>query len=87
MDYTEEEWAFLIAEMHSGKTVVVDEEFYHYFLEVLPPVGMPWKAKFADGTERTCSFGFAEGWEPVVAFWKEGGKYFCRQTTQMNPHT
>lgn len=90
MIYTKNTWKQTIEAMHSGREIEVDAEVFYYFLEVLPPAGMPWNAKFSDGTERKgCSFGFAEGAEEVVAFWmrKIDGivHYFCRQTTQMNP--
>ena len=83
--------AFLTAR-DTGNVVEIDEELYWYYLEVLPPVRMHYWARVSnpDGTHRMvmASFGFAEGWEPITAFWagkhEDKGKYFCQLTNEMN---
>ena len=98
--YTKENWAGLIEAMHSGKVIQVNEEVFYYFLEVLPPVYMGVRRIVGDGTdrrERRVSFGFAEGAEPITAFWSEatacdsneprsdtGRTYYCQRTPEMN---
>jgi hypothetical protein len=64
----------------------IDEETWYYFLGVLPPVYMN-RDLIIDGKPIHASFGFAEGAEPVTAFWSEaGGKYYRQLTNQMNPY-
>ena len=84
--YTCETWPETIAAMHSGKTIEINEEVFDYFLEVLPPVHMGYRANLPDGTQVRACFGFAEGYEPVTAFWKQSGKYFCCRTKEINPY-
>ena len=73
----------------TGRLVEVDEELWMYFLEVLPPVHMHYRATLPDGVRIEASFGFAEGYEPVTSFWRghglEKGRYFCQLTREMNP--
>src|SRR5437870_108373 len=56
----------------AGRTAVVTEEEYYYWLEVLPP-------KYQRGSH----FCFAEGAEPFRLFWIEQRPehFFCRQLT------
>ena len=79
----------------TGRRVEVDRELWYYFLEVLPPVHMGYRAtvnnEAGDGVITIqASFGFAEGYEPVTAFWQghgtmlEGGRFFCQRTKEMN---
>ena len=79
----------------TGRRVEVDAELWYYFLEVLPPVHMGYRATVrnaaGDGDiSIQASFGFAEGCEPVTAFWQghgtmlEGGRFFCQRTKEMN---
>ncbi len=80
-------WNEAIEGMNSGEPVEVDEEFYWYFLEVLPPIFMN---KYLEEIKRRVDFGFAEGYEKVRAFWKEGSgenvRYFCQRLNLMNPY-
>ena len=79
-----EEWKSFIAAMGSGKFIEIDEEMYWYWLEVLPPVNMN-KTIEIGGFEIATNFGFAEGYEKITYFWKtKTGKFFCRQSNQMN---
>jgi hypothetical protein len=77
-------WGEFIEAMHSGERFECDEEMFYYWLEVLPPVWMGRTIEFEGGPVWT-TFGFAEGYEPVTAFWREGGRLFGRRTTIMNP--
>ena len=85
------DWPEFIQAMHSGDTLEVDHEIFYYFLEVLPPIFM---SKTVKG--QFYSFGFAEGEETIVGFYKvkslfdkvhppEGMRYFCRDLGIMNP--
>ena len=80
-----EEWQKAIEAMRSGEIVEIDEEFYWYFLEVLPPVFMN---KRIDG--KFYDFGFAEGCENIRLFWRECGedkyRYYCKQSNIVNPY-
>ena len=92
--YKYEDWAggdgaFLTA-MHSGEVFEVDEEMFMYWLEVLPPVYMSRRVTLPNGREVKASFGFAEGAEPVTAFWKERSDgavhhFGCRTNTMNRP--
>ncbi len=74
----------------AGSIVEIDEEMYYYFLEVLPPAWMNKTVTMPDGRTQYTSFGFAEGWEKVTAFWstKTNGQrhYFAQQTNILNPN-
>lgn len=80
-------WNEAIEAMNSGEQIEVDEEFYWYFLEVLPPIFMN---KYLEQFRRRVDFGFAEGYEKVKVFWKEGNgehtRYFCQKIDLINPY-
>lgn len=96
--YTTENWQEMIAAMHSGEAIEISEDVFDYFLEVLPPVYMGARRIVGNGAgrrERRVSFGFAEGAEPITAFWGEGSnldpsmggdqrRFFCQRTAEMN---
>ncbi len=82
-DSTQEEWGEFISERDAGRTVQIDEEMFMYWLEVLPPVYMH-KEILIEGRPVFCSFGFAEGREPITDFWKENGKLFCKRSDRMS---
>jgi len=73
-------------EIQSEQPVEVDEEMFWYFLEVLPPVYMSRDIVLPNGKKVHASFGFAEGYEKVRAFWRKDGRYFACQTREMNPN-
>ena len=83
--YTRDNWTQTIEAMHSGEPIEVDEEIFDYFLEVLPPVYMGRNMEIG-GKRRRVAYGFAEGYEPVTAFWSEGERFYCQRTAEMNPH-
>ena len=87
--HTMETWAETIAAMHSGERVEISEAVYNYFLEVLPPVYMGRRITLPGGDTRRVAFGFAEGAEPITAFWREGSQdagwsFYCQRTKEMN---
>lgn len=82
---TKENWSELIKAMGSGEIFETDVEGFDYFLEVLPPVYMGKVVTLPNGEKVKAAFGFAEGAEEIVAFWKKGGRYFGCRTTQINP--
>src|SRR5262245_52843141 len=53
-----------------GETLEVDEELFYYFLEVLPPYRVSYRTHLKSGRIQQVDFGFAEGAEPVTAFWR-----------------
>jgi hypothetical protein len=71
----------LLHDLDDGKKREISEEDYDYFLEVLPPVAM----RFDWNGERW-DFGFAEGYDYVYAFRKQGGKYYAQKTPLLNPY-
>jgi hypothetical protein len=79
-------WQSGLEWMHSGDQIEVDEEVFYYFLEVLPPVFMGKRFKFADGQEVLAAFGFAEGAEPITVFWtdKETKRNYCHRSNLIN---
>jgi hypothetical protein len=82
--HTRENWDELINAMHSGAVIEIDEEVFDYFLEVLPPAYMGRVVTLPCGETRRVAFGFAEGYEPITAFWSAGGRNFCQRTKEMN---
>ncbi len=71
----------LLHDLDDGNKREVTETDFDYFLEVLPPVAM----RFAWNGERW-HFGFAEGYDYVYAFKKEGGRYYAQKTNLLNPY-
>lgn len=74
---------FLIA-MRYGKPVEIDGEMWFYWLEVLPPARGPYEATLPTGQVVRALFGFAEGEECIVAFWRDGQRRFCCRTNELN---
>ena len=84
---------FLTA-MHSGQVFECDEDMYYYWLEVLPPSYLKNPVTLPDGQQVRSDFGFAEGAEPITAFWKtkdrkdgaeaDGVRFFGCRTKIMN---
>lgn len=74
--------------VNAGLVCRIDENIFDYFLEVLPPVYMD-KIKDVeiDGVKypKRCSFGFAEGWEAVIDFWRADGAYYAKKSKRLNP--
>ena len=83
--HTMEDLASLFTERDLGGRVKIDEGVFDYFLEVLPPIYMGQQVMI-DEVMIYVDFGFAEGAEEVVAFWQEGGDFYCQNTGQMNPY-
>lgn len=80
-------WGRFIAEMHGGTPVAIDEEMYYYWLEVLPPVYMGRRDAGRDSlapAHATHLFGFCEGYDRIVDFWRDGDTYHCRQSERMS---
>jgi hypothetical protein len=82
--YTCADWAATIAAMHSHQRIEIDQEVFDYFLEVLPPVYMGRRITLPGGARCHATFGFAEGTEEITAFWREGDRFFCQRTHEMN---
>jgi len=68
------DWPRMIQGLRSGNVYEVSDEVWDYFLGVLPPVNMG-KVIFVPGYNESIhtSFGFAEGTEEIVYFWREAG--------------
>jgi len=99
----EHDFPAFIQARDEGGVVEIDAEMFDYWLEVLPPVGgnveqngesirmtgMGGQWVRRDGSRQYFSFLFAEGWEPMTAFWitKWHGQlcYFCQLTHIINP--
>lgn len=81
----EHDFAEFIPVMRSGDVFECDEEMFDYWLEVLPPVYMSKVVALPNGQTVKAAFGFAEGAEEVVAFWRSGGRYFGCRTNTINP--
>lgn len=80
-------WAEFLVEMGTeGKHVEITEAMWYYWLECLPPVFMTEHVAYPAGSMdfRFYDFGFAEGAEPVVLFWREGHRFFCMRSDRMN---
>ena len=74
-------WKRFLVAVARGERCEVDEEFYNYWLEVLPPIFMNQTVELADGTSRRVHFGAAEGdGVPIDAFWREGERCFAQRT-------
>lgn len=88
-------WALTIEAMYSGEVIEISEDVFSYFLGVLPPVYMG-RVMVIGGERRRVAFGFAEGYEPITAFWTEGTRTvqdgpeggslrcYCQRTAEMN---
>ena len=69
----------------AGECCTISEELFNYFLGVLPPIYMNRNVELVDGDKTLASFGFAEGWERITAFWRTAdGWYLAQHTTEIN---
>ena len=61
-----------VEDIQERKPLLIDEDMFYYWLEVLPPVYM-FQIKTVQingvGQQKFCSFGFAEGFECVIDFY------------------
>lgn len=73
-------WDAFIRVMRSGKPFECDREMYEYWLGVLPPVFMGRTVAWPDGMKVRAHYGFAEGEEPICAFWEREGRFYGRMT-------
>ncbi len=77
-----------IQALDSKEPLALDSEMFDYFLEVLPPIYMNKKQLIEiDGAKiiKNCSFGFAEGRDYVIDFWRDSEIYFCKRSNRLNP--
>lgn len=83
-----EKWEEFINLWDQKLPILIDYEMYMYWLEVLPPVYMNKKQKVTINDaifEKNCDFGFAEGFDYVVDFWKVSEDvYCCLKSNRMN---
>ncbi len=70
----------LLHQLDDGQKHEITEEDYDHFLEVLPPAVF----RFTWNGERW-GFGFAEGYDRVYAFKKDGDKFYAQRTDRINP--
>lgn len=68
----------------TGKPFQVDAETFDYFLGVLPPVYMSREVELPDWRTVRAAFGFADGAERIVAFWRHGAEYWACRTNEWN---
>ncbi len=76
--HTSEEWKEFLFLRSLGDRVEIDVSMFNYWLNVLPPRFMRRTVTLFDGTKQEVSFGFAEDYERVTAFWQDGERYFCQ---------
>ena len=85
-DFEQDAAAYLNA-VATAQAIEITEGTFYYFLEVLPPAYMG-RTIIIDKQPRRVTFGFAEGCEPITAFWAEkkgdAVHYFCKRTEEMN---
>jgi hypothetical protein len=67
-----------------GRKLEISVELFWYYLEVLPPVHMAYNATLSDGSTKRAEYGFAEGYEPVTAFWREGERCYAQLTLEVH---
>ena len=89
----ENDFAQFVKDNDGSRVLRIDEEMYYYWLEVLPPVYMGEVVPVViDGVtyNRRCTFGFAEGREPITDFWVSGREpktgeivRFCKKSTRI----
>lgn len=73
------DFADFVRDARGDAALEVDGAMWDYWLNVLPPAFMGRTVLIADGRRVFASFGFAEGADEPVAFWREGARMFaCR---------
>jgi hypothetical protein len=89
----ENDFKQFVKDNDGSRVLLIDEEMYYYWLEVLPPVYMDAvQPVIIDGVtyNKRCSFGFAEGRETIVDFWRAGKTaegipvFFCKRSNRLN---
>ena len=84
-----EEWEEFISVIQSGNKFEIDEDMFNYWLGVIPPIFMNKYITFFpgyEGTQMKVDFGFAEGIENIIIFWRNVGntKFFGQKTNKIN---
>ncbi len=74
----EKNWTEFLTKRDSGKLVQIDQEMFDYWQELLPPI-----------TQSNSSFYFAEGFSPIIHFFKEEDEtgrelFYCQSTLVKN---
>ncbi len=67
--------------INAGEVVEVDDEDFWYFLECLPPPFMSRWVKLMNGDTVHADFGFVEGADRIIAFYRQAGKCYAAGTT------
>lgn len=70
--------------LRRGGRCRIEEDVFEWYLEVLPPAFMGKTVELVDGTKKHVSFGFVEGADVIVAFWREFDgfrtRFYAQQT-------
>lgn len=80
-------WTEFISLFRPGFRLQIDRPMFDYWLGVLPPIFINEVIDYMperEGEPVKVDFGFAEGNEKIVLFWREDEKYFCQQSNKIN---
>ena len=81
--YGMDDWQEMLEARDRGELLEVTDEIWWHFYEVLPPV--LWSGSLiVGGVRRIIDFGFAEGEEPITAFWTVQERRYCQRTEIIN---
>lgn len=72
----------LFVALARGERCGVVEDLFDEIMD-LPPAYMMRRVELCDGTRVNSQFGYAEGGEVIVAFWREGGKCLAQHTKEV----
>ncbi len=76
--------AFYQACFRESRRCEINEELFYEFLDLLPPKVMYREMRLTDGSIQRVTFGFCEGEDIIVGFWKApGGRFFACPTTEV----
>jgi hypothetical protein len=73
------DFATFVTAMNAGERVEVDCEMFDYFLDALPPVFLFRVVTLPDGEIVKAVFGFAEGANPIIVFWRDSKRFLAQQ--------
>jgi len=88
----DEDTGGFLEHIEANKRAQVTEQYFEYWLDLLPPRIMGRSVVLVDGSACYCSFAFCEGVpserNPPVAFWREtkdGEKWFAQRIQWPQP--
>ena len=75
-------WQEFLTRRDNGERLRITGDMFQHWMHCLPPKAWKEPVRLANGTHYHPVFGFAEGDEPITAFWQQGHDFYCQKTIE-----